>query len=115
MPNTSFSDTQNEVFVILASEFKGFIFVCAVFLFWRGFESGFFTVLQGQNHTGTPKTPFSDTKNGVFAILTSKLKGFISVFAVFSILERVCKVYHASENGFFTICKVGFVYSEEGL
>ena len=79
-------------------------------------ESGFFTVLQGQNHTGTPKTPFSDTENGVFA--TSKLKGFISVFAVFSILERVCKVYHASENGFFTICqprKVGFVYSEEGL
>ena len=67
---------------------------------------------------GLAPTPFSDTKNGVFAILTSKLKGFISVFAVFSILERVCKVYHASENGFFTICqprKVGFVYSEEGL
>ena len=79
-------------------------------------ESRFFTVLQGQNHTGTPKTPFSETKNGVCAILTSKLKGFISVFAVFSILERVCKVYHASENGFFTICqprKVGFAYSEE--
>ena len=53
-----------------------------------------------------------------FVILASEFKGFISVFAVFSILVRVCKVYHASENGFFTICqprKVGFVYSEEGL
>ena len=56
-------------------------------------ESGFFTVFHGQNHTGTPKTSFSDTKNGVFVIFASEFKGFIPVFAVFSILERFCKVY----------------------
>ena len=34
-PKTSFSNSKNDVFDILASKFKGFISVVAVFLFWK--------------------------------------------------------------------------------
>ena len=102
MPKTSFSDTENDVFVILASKFKGFVFsfvrlfILVMFqwcLKFKASENGFFPT---QNHTGTPKTSFSDAQNDVFSLLPSKFEAFVSVFSGFSILERVCRVFEAS-------------------
>ena len=60
-----------------------------------------FSIFQGQNHTGTPKTSFSDTQNDVFVILASEFKGFIFVCAVF----LFWRVFEASESGFSRFCK----------
>ena len=69
----------------LRASFLSFLFLSILEVFVRCLRAlkVCFSIFQGQNHTGTPKTSFSDTQNDVFVILASEFKGFISVFAVF--------------------------------